>query len=156
NLDLQAPAAPGEHQTYFYNASNPLAIPVGGTLYAYVYLDPANSPSEVMLQWNVGSSWEHRAYWGADNIAWGTDGTNSRYAMGALPATGGWVRLAVPASLVGLDGQTVNGMAFTLYDGRAAFDNVGVAPPTGSLGWVDDAAPAGANLFSSGGDSWTW
>jgi hypothetical protein len=46
--------------------------------------------------------------------------------MGALPATGGWVQLAVPASLVGLDGQTLNGMAFTLYGGRAAFDDAGV------------------------------
>ena len=39
-------------------------------LFAYVYLDPANPPSEVMLQWNDGS-WEHRAYWGANLIGVG-------------------------------------------------------------------------------------
>jgi hypothetical protein len=35
------------------------------------------------------------------------------------------VRLAVPASAVGLEGRTLNGMAFTLYGGRAAFDHAG-------------------------------
>jgi uncharacterized delta-60 repeat protein len=153
NLDLQAPVLAGEHQQYFFNAANPLSVPAGGTLSTYVYLDPANPPSEVMLQWNVGGSWEHRAYWGANAIPWGTDGTASRYSVGALPAAGGWVQLAVPAALVGLDGQTVMGMAFTLYDGRAAFDHAGVAPSAGSLGSVDDLAPAGATLASDGEDS---
>jgi hypothetical protein len=125
-LDLQSSVATGEHQIYFANASATLAVPTGGTLYAYVYLDPANPPQEVMLQWNNGS-WEHRAYWGADDITWGTDGTASRYSMGALPATGGWVRLTVQASLVGLEGQTLNGMAFTLYGGRASWDDAGTA-----------------------------
>jgi hypothetical protein len=125
NLDLQSPVLAGEHQQYFYNAANPLSVPAGGTLSTYVYLDPANPPSEVMLQWNVGGSWEHRAYWGANAIPWGSDGTASRQSMGALPTTGGWVQLTVPASAVGLDGQTVTGMAFTLYNGRASFDDAG-------------------------------
>jgi hypothetical protein len=121
--------AAGEHQIYFYNAAATLSVPVGATLFAYVYLDPANPPQEIMLQWDAGSPswWEHRAYWGANDIAWGTDGTASRAFMGALPATGGWVRLTVPASRVGLEGQTISGMAFTLYGGRAAWDNAGQA-----------------------------
>jgi subtilisin family serine protease len=127
NLDLQSPVLAGEHQQYFFNAANPLSVPAGGTLSTYVYLDPANPPSEVMLQWNVGGSWEHRAYWGANAIPWGTDGTASRQYMGALPATGGWYQLTVSASLVGLDGQTVTGMAFTLYNGRASFDHAGAS-----------------------------
>ena len=44
---------------------------------------------------------------------------NSRRYMGALPATSGWVRLEVPAWQVGLEGVTVKGMAFTLYNGQA-------------------------------------
>jgi hypothetical protein len=123
-LDLQSSAATGEHQIYFSNAAATLTVPVGGTLFAYVYLNPANPPQEVMLQWNNGV-WDHRAYWGADDITWGTDGTASRYYVGALPATGGWVQLAVPASLVGLDGATLSGMAFTLYGGQADWDYAG-------------------------------
>ena len=60
-------------------------------MFAYVYLDPANPPSEVMLQWNDGT-WEHRAYWGANLLSWGSDGSVSRRYMGPLPATGAWVR----------------------------------------------------------------
>jgi hypothetical protein len=96
----------------------------GDTMIAYVYIDPANPPNEVMLQWNDGT-WEHRAYWGVNDIGWGVNGTGSRYYMGALPSTGQWVRLEVPASLVGLEGHILNGMAFTLYNGRATWDYAG-------------------------------
>ena len=123
-LAHQSALASGEHQHYFYNATATLPVAVGDTLFAYVYLDPANPPSEVMLQWYDGS-WEHRAYWGANQISWGTNGTTSRQSMGALPATGQWVRLAVPASQVGLEGHTLNGMAYTLYNGRATWDYAG-------------------------------
>lgn len=114
------------HQHYFFNATATLTVNTGDTLIAYVYLDPANVPSEVMLQWNDGS-WEHRAYWGANIIGWGTNGTNSRRFMGALPPAGQWVRLEVPASLVGLEGRVLNGMAFTLHGGRATWDHAGKA-----------------------------
>src|SRR5213079_3429676 len=103
-----------------------LTVAVGDTLFAYVYLDPSNPPSEVMLQWNDGS-WEHRAYWGANLIGGGADGTVSRRFMGALPVTGQWVRLSVAAAQVGLEGRTLNGMAYTLYDGRATWDSAGKA-----------------------------
>jgi len=120
----QSVLAGGEHQHYFYNATTTLAVAVGDSLFAYVYLDPANPPSEVMLQWNDGS-WEHRAYWGANLLGWGTDGSVSRRYMGVLPATGQWVRLSVPASQVGLEGRTLNGAAYTLYGGRATWDYAG-------------------------------
>ena len=104
-----------------------MSVPTGATLYAYIYIDPANPPSEVMLQWNDGSGWDHRAYWGANNLTYGTDGTVSRRSMGALPATGQWVKLAIPASAVGAEGKTLTGMAFTLYGGRASWDNAGMS-----------------------------
>src|SRR5207253_6858487 len=126
----QSVLAGGEHQHYFYNATATLAVAVGDSLFSYVYLDPANPPSEVMLQWNDGS-WEHRAYWGANLIGWGNDRTVSRHAMGALPAVGQWVRLEVAASVVGLEGHVLNGMAFTLADGRATWDYAGKSSSAG-------------------------
>ena len=126
SLAHQSAVVGGIHQHYFYNATTTLAVGVGDTLFADVYLDPANPPSEVMLQWNDGT-WEHRAYWGANLISWGTNGTASRRYMGALPAVGQWVRLEVPAAQVGLEARTVNGMAFTLYGGRATWDSAGTA-----------------------------
>lgn len=126
SLAHQSNLAAGMHQHYFTGATETLPISTGNVLYAYVYLDPLNPPSEVMLQWNDGT-WEHRAYWGADQLGWGTDATNSRRYMGSLPATDQWVRLEVPASAVGLEGHTLNGMAFTLYDGKATWDEAGRA-----------------------------
>ena len=130
-----------------------------------------------MLQWNDGS-WEHRAYWGANLITrWGVDGTNSRRNMGALPAAGQWVRLAVPASQLGLEGRTLNGMAFTLYNGRATWDYAGKSsgaqptPTTTTLtssanpstagtsvtftATVTGTAPTGTVAFTDGGTTIT-
>src|SRR6185369_6890904 len=107
------------HQHYFTQATATITPAVGERLFAYVYIDPTNKPSEIMLQWN-SAGWEHRAYWGSNFVAMGTDGSVSRRSMGALPPTGQWVRLEVAASDVGLEGRTVNGMAFTLYGGAAS------------------------------------
>lgn len=125
NFGHQSTLAAGIHQHYFQNAASTLVVNSGDILFTYVYLDPANVPAEVMLQWREGSNWNHRAYWGANRIDWGVNGTASRYYMGPLPAAGGWVRLEVPASAVGLEGRIVNGMAFTLFDGRATWDYAG-------------------------------
>ena len=130
----QSALASGLHEHAFAWASSPMAVATGDTLYAYVYIDPANVPTELMLHWNDGSSWDHRAYWGANSIGYGTDGTASRYRVGALPATGQWVRLEIPASAVGLAGKNVTGMAFSAYNGRVTWDNTGTSsqstPPT--------------------------
>jgi hypothetical protein len=119
----------GNQQHYFSYASETMTVNTGDVLMTYIYLDPANLPQQVMLQWNKlspnGSSWEHRAYWGASVNTFGVEGTISRRAMGVLPAAGRWVRLEVPAAAVGLEGSTIKGMAFTLYGGRATWDRVG-------------------------------
>jgi hypothetical protein len=125
-LAHQSAFAGGLHQHYFSGAQTTMTVAAGDTLIAYVYLDPASPPSQVMLQWNDGQ-WYSRAYWGANVISWGVDGTASRRYMGPLPAAGQWVRLEVPAATVGLEGHVVNGMAFTLFGGRAIWDHAGKA-----------------------------
>jgi hypothetical protein len=124
----QSNNAGGLHQHYFYGATGQLTVNLGDVLFAYIYLTPASLPSEVMLQWNDGS-WEHRAYWGANAITYGADGTAGRFYMGPMPPMGQWVRLAVPASAVGLEGRVLSGMAFTLFDGQATWDYAGKAAP---------------------------
>jgi len=114
----------GFHQHFFYNALEALNVGAGDILFTYIYLDPANLPRQIMLQWDDGS-WEHRAYWGANSVGFGTDNTVSRRNMGGLPAAGQWVKLEVPASSVGLEGKIVRGMAFTLFGGHAYWDSAG-------------------------------
>lgn len=120
-------AATNIRQHYFMNATSTLQIAPGDILYAWVYLDPdpANKPSEIMLQWHSGLGWAHRAYWGENSIEWGIDGTPSRINMGKLPEAGRWVKLVVPAHAVGLEGVTVSGMAFTQKGGRVTWDHTG-------------------------------
>jgi len=132
SLAHRSAATSGSHQHYFANATATLAIGTGDVLYAYVYLDPINPPTEIMLQWSDGS-WAHRAYWGANNLEYGIDNTVGRRNMGTLPAVGQWVQLKVPASQVGLEGSTLNGMAFTLYGGTATWDAAGRLSPLGTV-----------------------
>jgi hypothetical protein len=148
--------ASGMHQHFFMSASQTLTVNTGDTLYAYVYIDPANPPSQVMLQWNDGS-WEHRAYWGVNNIYWGTDGTASLRKMGPVPAGGQWTRLEVPASQLGLEGSTISGMAFTLYGGHAVWDNAGKSTPSSNnpSGSITNTPPANGGSTNTGGTSGT-
>ncbi len=127
NLAHQSILATGLHQHFFTDATAGMQVRTGDTLYAYVYLDPDNPPSAIMLQWKADGEWR-RAYWGADLFPWGTNGTETRFYMGPLPPTGQWVRLEVPANLVGLEGASVTGMAFSLFDGRVTWDSAGVTP----------------------------
>lgn len=124
-LAHQSALATGMHQHYFDGAKAPLPVAVGDRLFAHVYLDPAHPSREVMLQWHDGTSWEHRVYWGENRIDWGIDDSASRRRIGPLPPTGQWVRLEVPAALVELEGKTVSGMAFSLWDGKATWDRAG-------------------------------
>jgi hypothetical protein len=146
-LAHQSALVTGLHQHYFQGAKASLPVSVGDQLFAHIYLDPNHLPQEVMLQWHDGT-WEHRAYWGENFLDLGTDGTVSRWFMGSLPPPGQWVRLEVPAALVGLEGRVISGMAFTLWDGRATWDRVGkVSQQPADMAEADLSMPA---LFFDG------
>jgi hypothetical protein len=122
--------ATGLSQHFFEGAQPGLRVGAGDTLFAYVYLDPARPPKEIMLQWNSGV-WRHRAYWGENRIDWGADNSPERHPMGPLPPAGKWVRLEVDAAAVGLTpGTVVNGWAFTQFDGTVYWDKAGIVTRT--------------------------
>jgi Glycosyl hydrolase family 9/Bacterial Ig domain/Cellulase N-terminal ig-like domain len=151
NRAHQTSASAGLHQHYFDWASQTMPVASGDILYTYVYLDPANLPSELMLQWNDGT-WEHRAYWGENTVTYGSSGSNARRYMGALPASGRWVRLEVPASQVGLEGSTVRGMAFTLYNGRATWDAAGKGTVS-AITTTSNTPPVASNIVDTATNS---
>jgi Domain of unknown function (DUF1929)/F5/8 type C domain/Glyoxal oxidase N-terminus len=140
SLANQSNNVPGAlHQHFFHSSFETMTVNAGDKLFAYVYIDPGSVPSMIGLQWNDGT-WEHRAYWGSNSFPWGVDGTNSRRFMGPVPPAGQWVRLEVPASLVGLEGRPLNGLAFTMFGGRVTFDRAGKS--VGSTGPVNVASVA--------------
>jgi hypothetical protein len=114
----------GLHEHGFTDARATLAIQTGDTLFVHVYLDPKTPPTEILLTWVADNS-EHRAYWGVNKIEAGKPGTASRRFVGKIPAAGQWVMLTIPAKDLALEGQTVTGLTFSQYGGRATWDYVG-------------------------------
>lgn len=147
----------GVHQHFFTGATPPFVIAAAGeSLFAWVYLDPANPPRTLMLQWHLkdGSEWGHRAYWGEDLIAFGSgDTTPGHWLAGPLPPIGQWVMVTVAADRVGLAGNSVDGMAFTLFDGRAAYGLTGARTAAAERKWFCNVLPPGAGI--QGNEAWT-
>ena len=107
------------------------------------------------------ANWEQRAYWGENAIARGTDGTSSRLRVGDLPPVGKWVKLSVAADKLKLGGRGLDGMAFSLLDGRAAFGLAGSLNNHGWNKWFCNFLPDGARALGnepwdllSGNDLW--
>jgi mono/diheme cytochrome c family protein len=122
--------ATGRSQHFFEGANPGLRVGTDDVLFAYVYLDPAHPPKEIMLQWHSGE-WRHRAYWGENLIDWGRDKSTERRHLGPLPKKGEWVRLEVEAAKVGLKpGTIINGWAFTQFDGTVYWDRAGIVTRT--------------------------
>jgi hypothetical protein len=119
------PPAVGAHGHWFEAVSEKWPVQAGEHLFTYVYIDAANPPEALMLEWHDGTGWEHRAFWGQDKFKEGKTDSPSRRRLGPLPAAGKWVRLEVPAELVGLSGHMIHGLGFKLYGGRCYWSGSG-------------------------------
>ena len=141
----------GRHEHHFTGATATISPAAGNLLYTYVYLDPDFPPQTLMLQWHARGNFEHRAYWGPDLIPVGTNGTASRFQVAKLlPPTGRWIRLTLDPASIGIDPDSpIDGVSFTLFDGRAAYGPTGVAAAGGDIPWFSSLLPAGA---TQGGD----
>jgi len=141
------------HQHLFLGATTPFVPVAGESLFVWVCLDPDNPPACLMLQWHLADGWEHRAYWGADVIAMGSGNTTpGHFRVGDLPTPGLWQMLKVPAASVGLAGKSIDGMAFTLSDGRAAYGLTGARTDTTWRKWFCNFLPLGGRV--QGNEAW--
>jgi RHS repeat-associated protein len=131
-------------QHYFTGATQPMTAGTGDKFFVYAMLDPCATPAEIMVEFNVGSTW-YRGYWGSDDMA-----APSKTRIGDLPMAGQWVRLEIPASILGLEGASITGMSFTMPNGRAWFDRVGIAPASsGMMQSLPNPNPSMASSSSS-------
>lgn len=119
-------------QHFALGAAAPMPVGPADTLFVHAYIDPADPPRQIMVQWNDGGGmdggWAHRAYWGEDVIRFGVAGSPSRRPMGSLPKPGEWVRLEIPAADVGFAGVAgrITGMSFDQVGGSVWWDFSGV------------------------------
>ena len=118
--------AKGVAQDFFAGGAS-FDIPPNGKISAWCYIDPANPPQAIMLQYFVGG-WNHRAVWGEEGaIPFGKVRTPEKVTMGKLPEAGKWVELTVPAERLGLKpGMKVTGYAFTQFDGTVYWDRMSI------------------------------
>ena len=153
-----------EHGFSVTSANSTLAVQTGDRLITYVYLDPIHLPTELMLTFQLGNDSEHRAYWGGLTSATnrGVVGTASRRRIGERPSAGEWIRLEVSLDDVGLTaGNTLTGMVFTLYNGRAAWGHTArLAADGAEQVWVGTSLPEGATVLTppdvEGVEPWLW
>jgi hypothetical protein len=127
------PATAGATTAHGFNsAGTPFVVNSGEVFFTHLYLDPANPPETVMLQWIAeGNDGEHRAYWGVNRIEQGNNGTASRHYLGPIPKDwiGQWKHVEVPAAAVGLEGKKLIGMAFLQFAGQAKWAAGGASQP---------------------------
>jgi hypothetical protein len=112
----------------FFSGGASFDVPANGRITAQCFLDPANPPTSIMIQFHVGG-WNHRAFWGEEGaIPFGQVRTPERVKMGALPKTGEWVKLDIPIDKIGLKpGMKVTGYAFTQFGGTVSWDRLSMS-----------------------------
>ncbi|HJT75870.1 MAG TPA: hypothetical protein VJ739_01605 [Gemmataceae bacterium] len=142
------PPAVGLHGHWFQGAADPFFVGPTDSLFVYAYLSPEHPPEAVVVEWNDGSGWEHRAVWGSDNVFLGKPGTPGHHHAGPLPKPGAWARLEVPAEAVGLAGKALRGMSFKVQGGQVYWSRAGALPPV--LG-VKESFP----LRAAGDNEWS-
>jgi len=92
--------------------------------FVHVYLDPANPPRAVSLEF-VSEAKKHRLVWG-DAQAFGPEIARTAHFGGTLPKAGGYVRLAVTACESGVpEGKPYSGLRIAQSDGAAWWDRAG-------------------------------
>ena len=119
--------AKGVAQDYFVGGAS-FTVPPNGRISVNCFIDPANPPKSIMLQFNVGG-WNHRAVWGEEGaIPFGKVRTFEHTALGGLPEAGKWGKLEFPIEKLGLKpGMKVTGYAFTQFDGTVYWDHLAMS-----------------------------
>jgi hypothetical protein len=116
-------------QHCFLGATETLPLSMNDVITFYVFVDPCNPPRELMVHLHNGG-WNRRVYWGENLLDVGVQQTPERWALGAMPEPGKWVRLEIPVPAVNLQGGALQGIAFTPSNGRVWIDRVGKATRT--------------------------
>lgn len=114
-------AAAGTHSVAVSGATSTLAINTGDKLVAHVLLNSCFPATEMLIRFHTTTGETKTAWWG---YVHNNEPTPNWYG-GAMPAAGQWIRLEVPASNLGLEGKTIDGIQFDGVGGFAYFDAIG-------------------------------
>ena len=115
------PAGQGQ-QSHGYTLEKAVAIPVNGMITQQVWLDPANPPRGISLQFQLATGDWVGVYWEGEEEVFKPSETQELWYYGVLPELGKWVNLEILSEDLGLEDQSVTGLRFVTYDGRVLWD----------------------------------
>lgn len=152
----------GLHQYFFDNASATFRVAAGEVLFVWACIDPDHPPLGLVFKWHVKAAGNNPARW-SRGVCWiGTPAAPGAVVGGAdllaprslpAPGIGAWIRLDIPIAELGLAaGTELDGMAFVLQGGRAAFGLTGAATGSTWRKWFCNFLPAGARV--QGDEPW--
>ena len=132
----EVPLAGGERALRMEgHAERPIAFTAGdvvltvrteATAFVNVYLDPANPPRAISLEF-ISEEKTRRMIWG-DAEAFGADVARNAIAAGPLPPVGSYMRLELKACDSGVEeGKDYSGLRLAQSDGTAWWDRIGAA-----------------------------
>jgi len=100
-------------------------VPDGYLLEQYVYIDPVNIPSGLMVKFRFeseGREGEIGVYREAEEEVFVFNNDEAVIYDGVLPETGRWEKWVIDPDDLGLKGAKITGISFAVYGGRANWD----------------------------------
>ncbi|HEX6098259.1 MAG TPA: hypothetical protein VF432_18165 [Thermoanaerobaculia bacterium] len=114
-------AASGLHTVSVSGATATLQVDTGDKLVVNMLLNDCMPANEVLIRYHTVSGLTKTAWIGSYH---GIEPPDAYY-YGAIPAAGQWVRVEIPASNLGLEGQVIDGVQIDAFAGFAYFDAIG-------------------------------
>ena len=115
------PAGQGQH-SHGYTLEKAVVVPVNGMITQQVWLDPANPPRGISLQLRLATGEWVGVYWEGEEEVFKPSEAQELWYYGVLPELWKWAKLVILSEDLGLEDQSVTGLRFVTYDGRALWD----------------------------------
>jgi len=123
---------PGEGvQSHGATLPKPLPVTAKEMITQQVWLDPANPPKGIALQFRLSSGDEVGVYWEGEEEVFKPQEGQELWYYGPLPELDQWAKLEILAEDMGLEEAQVTGIRFVTHGGRVLWDRTALtaAPP---------------------------
>ncbi len=123
---------PGEGvQSHGATLPKPLPVTAQEMITQECWLDPANPPKGIALQFRLSSGDEVGVYWEGEEEVFKPQEGQELWYYGPLPELGQWAKLEILAEDMGLEEAQVTGIRFVTHGGRVLWDRTALtaAPP---------------------------
>lgn len=120
------PSAKGMNSHGF--SADPMKVSANQMLTQQVWLDPADPPRGIMLKFKLSKGSDVGVYWEGEQEVFTPAEDEEVWYYGLLPELGKWTTLEVLAEDLGIEDQSIVGMSFVTFDGKALWDKTTIAP----------------------------